>query len=102
VRRTDGNQVAVFDGMEGDISNDADAEPEPYICLDDIRVAGGKRHIRRQSRLGERVIQGRRTRETENVGDDRVRREIRERGLRDGRQRMPFGYHNIPMPVVTR
>ncbi len=73
-------RVAILRRMQGDVGDDAYAEPETDVCFDDIRIACGERYIWCEARLRESVMQGRGTRETEHVSDDRMRGEILQRG----------------------
>ena len=56
MRRVDGHEITILARMQGNVGNDADAQTEADVCLDDIRIVRGERHVRTQPRFGESVV----------------------------------------------
>ena len=47
VRGVDGDEVRIFARIDRHARDDADTEAQAHVRLDDVCVAGGERHVRR-------------------------------------------------------
>ena len=59
-------------GVDRHVRDDADAEPEAHVGLDDVRVARRDGDVGREPGLGEGLVQRGRAGEAEGVGDERI------------------------------
>jgi hypothetical protein len=95
-------QVPVAFRDEGDLGEDADAQPEFHIGFDHVGVDRGERDIRCYVRLLERLVDLAASAEGEVVGDDGVLRDLRQGQPLFFQQRV-FGRHDYAVvPFVAR
>src|SRR5271165_6661838 len=93
-------KIGVADWVDRDARDDADAEADAHVGLDDVRIARRERDIEYQSRGFEQRRQRRTPRETEYVGDDRIFRELLERQLAALAQRMSARHDDGAVPAI--
>ena len=96
-----GHEVGVGAGFVGHVGDDADAQAQPHIGLDHVRIDGGQHHIRFEALRLEGLVQLGTPREAEGVGDDGVAGHVAQREPLDPGQRVVGPHEHAAVPVVA-